>query len=91
MENSRDASAAARSALAIAGFGTAAFAHWFEDETPPDNAKPLSAMIRGLEDQGYKKVTEVDYDDGVYDVEVHMAGGKEQHFKFNAVSGERVN
>ena len=48
-------------------------------------------MIRSLEDQGFTKVTEVDYDDGAYDIEVHLAGGKEKHFKFDAVSGQEVH
>jgi uncharacterized membrane protein YkoI len=47
-------------------------------------------MIRNLKDQGDKKVTEASYDDDVYDIEVHQAGGKEIHFKFDAVSGRQV-
>lgn len=81
---------AASIVVAAGAFGTAAFAGLFDEETPPDNAKPLSGMIRSLEDQGFTKVTEVDYDDGMYDIEVHLAGGKEQHFKFDAISGQQV-
>lgn len=77
--------------VAAATTTTAAMAGWFDEETPPANAKPLSGMIRSLEDRGFTKVTEVDYDDGVYDIEVHLAGDKEQHFKFNAVSGQEVH
>ena len=82
---------AATVALSLGAATTAALADWFQDETPPDNAKPLSGMIRSLEDQGYKKVTEVSYDDGVFDIEAHQAGGKETHFKFDAVSGQQVH
>lgn len=82
---------AATVALSLGAATTTALAHWFEDETPPDNAKPLSGMIRSLEDRGYTKVTEVSYDDGQYSIEVHQAGGKEVHFKFDAVSGQQVH
>jgi hypothetical protein len=87
--NSRITAIAVASVLAVGAIGTAAFAGWFDDEIPPDNAKPLSGMIRGLEDQGFTKITDVDYDDGVYSIEAHQSG-KEIHFKFDAISGKPV-
>jgi len=59
----------------------AAYAGWFsKEEMPPANAKPLSTIIKSLEDQGYKNIEKVGFDDGVWEVEVHQAGGKEVEF-----------
>ena len=47
------------SLLAMAGFlasASVAHADWFGDETPPANAKPLSEVIKSLEDQGYRTI-----------------------------------
>ncbi|MBI3677917.1 MAG: PepSY domain-containing protein [Proteobacteria bacterium] len=68
----------------------AAFAGWFTEESPPANAKPLSEIIKGLEDQGYKTITEVAFDDGQWEIEVHQAGGKEVDLKVDAMTGQIV-
>jgi hypothetical protein len=39
--------------LAMTGAARAAQANWFSDESPPANAKPLSEIIKSLEDKGY--------------------------------------
>lgn len=73
-------------ALSLSTF--AAHADWFKDETPPANAKPLSVIIKALEDQGYKTITEVSFDDGKWEVEVHQANGKEVKFEIDPVTGK---
>lgn len=40
-------------------------------ERPPVNAKPLSDIIKRLENQGYAPVIEVSLDDGVWEVEAY--------------------
>ena len=65
----------------------AAQAGWFSDESPPANAKPLSEIIKSVEDKGYKTITELEFDDGVWKVEVHQPDGKEVHIKVDPVSG----
>jgi uncharacterized membrane protein YkoI len=82
-----------RSSLAIAICGLAAStliarADWFRDETPPANAKPLSAIIKTVEDRHYGTITEVGFDDGKWEIEVHQAGGKEKEIHVDAVSGQ---
>lgn len=66
----------------------AAWPGWFADEVPPANAKPLSEIIKALEDQGYKTITEVEFEDGVWEIEVHQPKDKEVKLKVDAVSGE---
>jgi len=75
-------------AITLVGLSTSAHAGWFSDETPPANAKPLSEVIKALEDQGYRKITEVEFEDGVWEIEVHETDGKEIKLKVNPVSGE---
>ena len=62
-------------------------AGWFSDESPPANAKPLSEIVKSIEDKGYKTITELEFDDGVWKIEVHQPGGKEVHIKVDPVSG----
>ncbi|MDE2184185.1 MAG: PepSY domain-containing protein [Alphaproteobacteria bacterium] len=73
-------------ALSLSTFG--AHADWFKDETPPANAKPLSVIIKALEDQGYKTITEVSFDDGKWEVEIQQANGKEIEFAIDPVTGK---
>lgn len=82
-----------RSSLAIAACMVAASAlvaraDWFRDETPPPNAKPLSTIIKAVEDRGYGTITEVEFDDGKWEIEVHQAGGKEIEVHVDAISGQ---
>ena len=74
-------------ALVLAGGVSGAQAGWFSDETPPANAKPLSEIIKAIEDRGYKTITEVEFEDGVWKVEARQPDGKEVHIKVDAVSG----
>jgi uncharacterized membrane protein YkoI len=43
---------------------------------PPGEAKPLSEIIKSVEDQELGAVTEVNYDDGFWEVEVRKSGTK---------------
>ncbi|HET6577276.1 MAG TPA: PepSY domain-containing protein [Gemmatimonadales bacterium] len=43
---------------------------------PPEDARPLSELIKSVEDQKLGPVTEVDYDDGFWEVEVRKGGTK---------------
>jgi hypothetical protein len=68
----------------------AAHAGWFSEELPPANAKPLSMMIKSLEDQGYKKIEKVGFESGVWEVEVHQAGGKEVELHVDPITTKIV-
>lgn len=75
-------------AVVITGLSTSAHAGWFSDEAPPANAKPLSEVIKVLEDKGYMTITEVEFERGVWEIEVHQPDGKEIKLKVDPVSGE---
>ena len=67
-----------------------ACARRFSDETPPANAKPLSEIIKSLEDQGYTSIGRIKFDDNAWVIEVHQAGGREVELLVNPVSGQIV-
>ena len=73
---------------ALAASTLIARADWFRDETPPPNAKPLSTIIKTVEDRKYGTITEVEFDDGKWEIEVHQAGGKEKEIYVDAISGQ---
>jgi hypothetical protein len=78
-------------AAAIVALGLAsnvAQADWFSDELPPANAKPLSEIIKMVEDKGFKTITEVDFDDGVWKVEARQADGKETTLRVDPLTGD---
>jgi len=84
-----------RSSFIIAICGLAAStliarADWFRDETPPANAKPLSAVIKSVEDRHYGAITEAEFEDGKWEIEVHQTGGKEVEIHVDAVTGQIV-
>jgi uncharacterized membrane protein YkoI len=76
------------SAAAMMALPLTAKADWFTDETPPGNAKPLSEVIKSVEDQGYKNIESVDFDDDEWEIEVHRADGSEVELHVNAISGQ---
>ena len=59
-------------------------------EAPPTNGKPLSEIVKSLEDQGYKDIERIRFDDNAWVVDAHQAGGKEVHLYINPVSGQIV-
>ena len=67
-----------------------ACAHRYSEEVPPSNAKPLSEIVRSLEDQGYNDVERIKFDDNVWVIDVHRAGGKKIKLHVNPVSGHVV-
>jgi len=78
-------------AIAVCGLAAsslAARADWFRDETPPPNAKPLSTIIKTVEERNLGTITEVEFDDGKWEIEVHQAGGKEIEVHVDAISGQ---
>jgi Peptidase propeptide and YPEB domain len=74
--------------VVILGSSALAYVGWFTDEQPPANAKPLSEIVKSLEDQGYKVITDVEFDDGVWKIEVHPTGSNEVHLRINPISGQ---
>jgi hypothetical protein len=65
-----------------------AHAGWFSDERPPANAKKLSEIVKTLEDQGLGGITEIEFEDGVWKIEVHNPDGSETDLRVDPVSGQ---
>lgn len=63
------------------------FGSWFRDELPPPNARPLSEIIRTLEESGYRQITEVEFERGKWEIEARDAGGEERELHVDPVSG----
>lgn len=76
-------------AFALVGAASAAaWAGWFTDEAPPPNAKPLSEVVRSLEDQGVRTITEISFDEGKWSVEARNADGKTVDLKVDPMTGQ---
>jgi hypothetical protein len=73
---------------ALTGAAGVAHAGWLSDELPPANSKSLSEIIKAVEDKGFKTITEVEFDDGVWNIEAYEADGKEVRLKANSITGE---
>jgi hypothetical protein len=74
--------------FSIALSPVAAQAGWFSDELPPANAKALSEIIKTVEDKGFKTISDVEFEDGVWKIEAYQADGKEIELKVDPISGE---
>ena len=73
--------------VSLASAANMARAGWFSDELPPANAKPLSEIIKAVEDKGYKTITDVEFDDDAWKIEVHQPDSNEIHIEVDPVSG----
>lgn len=56
------------------------------NDRPPANAQPLSVIIANLERQGFGPFDEIEFDDGVWEIEVYRDGRKRK-LKVHPVSG----
>jgi hypothetical protein len=59
-------------------------------ERPPADAKPLSDVVKALEDQGYSTVTEVNIDNGVWEVEAYK-DGQERELRVDPVTAKIIS
>ncbi|MGR6034274.1 MAG: PepSY domain-containing protein [Candidatus Nitrosoglobus sp.] len=48
------------------------------DEKPPQNIKPLSEIVTSLEQQGFKQITEIEFEKGKWEVEVYQDNQKRE-------------
>ena len=74
--------------IAVLGTPGVVQAGWFSDELPPVNAKPLSEIVKAVEEKGFKIITEIEFEDGVWKIEAHQTDGKEIKLKVNPITGE---
>lgn len=59
------------------------------DELPPQNAKPLAEVLAALESEGVGVIEEVEFDDGLWNVEARK-NGRKTTVKVDPVTGKRV-
>jgi hypothetical protein len=59
------------------------------DEIPPANSMPISTIIHSVEDRGLGAVTEVDFDDGVWEVEL-LKDGRKIKLAMDPMNGETM-
>ncbi len=57
------------------------------EELPPANGMPLSAILRTLTKQDVGVITEVEFDDGVWEVEVRQ-NGRERKLRLEPLTGK---
>jgi len=60
------------------------------DEIPPANGKPLSEVIRSIEAEGHRVITDVDFDENVWIVRVYKRG-LEFELRLDPVTGETLS
>jgi hypothetical protein len=77
-------------AALLAAVSLSACASRFSEETPPANAKPLSEIVKSLEDQGYKDVERIKFDDNAWVIDARQPGGKEIDLRIDPVSGQVI-
>lgn len=70
--------------LAAAALG---ISHVFAGERPPEDAKPLTEIIKMLETQGYAPITEISMDDGVWEVEAYK-NDEERELRVDPLTGK---
>ena len=73
---------------ALIAFPVFAQSDWFKHDQPPTDAKPLSELIKIVEKAGYNNIVEVEFEDGVYEIETIDENGKEIEIKIDPLSGE---
>ncbi len=59
-------------------------------ERLPDGAKTLVEIIKIIEANGYKNITEISLDNGVWEVEVYK-DNQERELKINPMTGEIIS
>lgn len=65
--------------VSLLSFGTLQAA---AEEKPPKNSMHLSSIVKSLEDEGYSPITEISFDDGVWEAEAYK-NGQERKLKID--------
>jgi len=61
------------------------------DAPPPQDAQPLSAIVKQVENRpDFAYMDEVEWDHGVYEIEYYTTSGAEVEIKIDPVTGEQV-
>ena len=60
------------------------------EELPPEGSKQLSEIAKMLEEKGYKPITEVSLDRGVWEIEAYK-NNEERELKVNPLTGDIIS
>jgi uncharacterized membrane protein YkoI len=58
-------------------------------EVPPEGAKPLSEIVASMEVPGHLQIIEVEFEDGVWEIE-YVMDGEEHELQIDPMTGESV-
>lgn len=62
-----------------------------DDNPPPQGAKPLSVLLQTIEKSAdFRNFDEIEWDDGVYEVEYYTQAGAKKTVRIDPVSGNPV-
>lgn len=56
-------------------------------DAPPTDAKPLSEVIKSVEDEGYERISDVSYDDGKWEIDAYR-GEQKRDLEVDPHSGD---
>lgn len=73
-------------ALVVAAMAVASNTAWAASR-PPSGALPLSSIVLKLEQAGFAPVVEVEFDDGVWEIEAYADAGK-RRLEVDPMSGQ---
>ena len=75
------------SAIFVASIG---LSHAMAGELPPAGAKPLSEIVKSVEDKGYFPVTEAEMENGVWEIEAYK-DNQERDLRVDPISAEIIS
>ena len=59
-------------------------------EKPPSNSMTLSEIAKSLESKGYSPITDISFEDGVWEVEAYKAG-EERELKVDPANADIIS
>lgn len=87
MKKSRLLSAVFISSIIVASTG---FSQVVAGDRPPADAKPLSEIVKSIEDQGYSPVTEVEMEKGIWEIEAYK-DNQERDLRVDPITAEIIS
>lgn len=85
--NSRLLSAVFISSIVVVSVG---FSHALAGDRPPADSKPLSEIVKSIEDRGYFPVTEVEMEKGIWEIEAYK-GNQERDLRVDPITAEIIS
>lgn len=74
--------------LSVLAFALTPFAGAWAEDLPPENARPLSAILAAAQQQGAGEIAEADFDHGRWEITACQSGACQKLY-FNPLSGTK--